>query len=106
MGLRRAVDFFGQHPNQRDYAHRDPAFHSRDCVGVQFYFNTPVQRIIHQKGLVKGVVVNDENKLADVVVSNVDAYFTYKNLLGNTVAVTVVKAVSERLAAVYEPVLI
>lgn len=51
--------------------------------GVRFYFNSPVQQIIHQNGEVKGVEVNNENKLAEVVVSNVDAYFTYQNLLGN-----------------------
>ncbi len=50
---------------------------------VQFYFDTPVQRIIQHEGYVKGVVVNNENILADVVVSNVDIYFTYKNLLQN-----------------------
>jgi len=52
--------------------------------GVQFYFDTPVQRIIQHEGYVKGVVVNNENILADVVVSNVDIYFTYKNLLQNS----------------------
>ncbi|MEO7767740.1 MAG: 1-hydroxycarotenoid 3,4-desaturase CrtD [Ferruginibacter sp.] len=51
--------------------------------GVRFLFNTPVQRIIHHEGRVKGVVVNSENKLADIVVSNSDIYFTYKNLLNN-----------------------
>ena len=52
--------------------------------GVQFYFDTPVLRIIHDKGMVQGVVINEGNILADTVVSNGDVYFTYKNLLGNT----------------------
>jgi len=51
--------------------------------GVQFYFNTPVQRIIHHENAVRGVVVRGENIFADVVVSNVDVFFTYKNLLNN-----------------------
>jgi len=51
--------------------------------GVQFYFDSPVQRIIHHEGRVKGVVIDDKNIEADVVVSNGDVYFTYKNLLGN-----------------------
>lgn len=51
--------------------------------GVKFFFNTPVQHILHQEGIVKGVVVNNENLMADIVVSNVDVYFTYKNLLNN-----------------------
>ncbi len=49
--------------------------------GVQFHFNSPVQRIINSEGKVQGVVVNDKNLYADVVVSNADVYFTYKNLL-------------------------
>lgn len=52
--------------------------------GVQFYFDTPVQRIIHADGRALGVVVNDENINADIVVSNADIYFTYKNLLNHT----------------------
>ncbi len=49
--------------------------------GAKFFFNKPVQRIIHHEGKVKGVVVDDRNIEADVVVSNVDAYLTYKHLL-------------------------
>ena len=51
--------------------------------GVEFHFGKPVQRIIHHEGKVKGIVVNDENVRADIVVSNGDIYFTYKNLLQN-----------------------
>ena len=51
--------------------------------GVQFYFDTPVQRIIHHEGKVMGVVVKEENINADVVVSNVDIYFTSKHLLND-----------------------
>ncbi|MFM2358491.1 MAG: phytoene desaturase [Bacteroidota bacterium] len=49
--------------------------------GVQFQFDTPVQRIIHHEGKVRGVVVHDQNIDAQLVVSNVDVYFTYKHLL-------------------------
>lgn len=49
--------------------------------GVQFIFNTPVQRIVYHNKQVKGVVVNQKNILANVVVSNMDVYFTYKHLL-------------------------
>lgn len=51
--------------------------------GVQFYFNTSVQQIIHTKNKAVGVVVNNENHFADIIVSNVDVYFTYKKLLDN-----------------------
>jgi phytoene desaturase len=52
---------------------------------VRFHFNSPVQRIIEVEGEVKGVVVNEENVFADVVLSNADIYFTYHQLLGDPV---------------------
>lgn len=50
---------------------------------VKFRIKQPVQKIIvhHEKAL--GVVVNNENVLGDVIVSNADPYYTYKNLLGD-----------------------
>jgi len=53
--------------------------------GVQFQFNTPVQRIIHHEGKVKGVVANNMNITADVVVSNADVYCTYRHLLNDEI---------------------
>lgn len=53
--------------------------------GVQFHFNTKVQRIIHAESRVKGVVVDGQNIEASIVVSNVDVYFTYKQLLQNEI---------------------
>ena len=49
--------------------------------GVVFHFNTPVDRIIHPEARVEGVVVNKVNHLADVVISNADVYFTFRDLL-------------------------
>lgn len=51
--------------------------------GVQFYFNANVQNIICPDNTAKGIVVNNKNVYADVVVSNSDVYYTYKNLLNN-----------------------
>lgn len=51
--------------------------------GVQFHFDAAVQKIIQHEGRVRGVVVNNENLLCDIVVSNMDVYFTYLQLLGN-----------------------
>ena len=51
--------------------------------GVQFHFNAPVQKIICPDNKATGIVVNNENIFADIIVSNSDVYFTYKNLLGN-----------------------
>ncbi len=49
--------------------------------GVHFHFNTKVERIIHDNGMAHGIVVNHNNIFADTIISNCDAYFTYKNLL-------------------------
>jgi phytoene desaturase len=50
--------------------------------GVQFYFGKKVQRIIRNGNKVSGVVVEGENIMADAVISNLDVYFTYRQLLG------------------------
>jgi phytoene desaturase len=52
--------------------------------GVQFVFNTEVQRIIYNNKEAKGVVVNNQNIYANTIVSNMDVYFTYKHLLQQT----------------------
>lgn len=49
--------------------------------GVQFHFNKKVTSIIHEQNQVKGIVVEDEKILGDIVVSNGDVYYTYKKLL-------------------------
>lgn len=51
--------------------------------GVQFKFNEPVDKIIRAAGAAKGVVAKGINYSADIVVSNMDVYFTYKYLLGD-----------------------
>ena len=51
--------------------------------GVEFIFNTEVQKIIEFENEAKGIVVNNKNLLADVVISNTDVYFTYLNLLND-----------------------
>ncbi len=51
--------------------------------GVRFHFNAPVQRIIQQDRLVRGVVVKEKNIFANLVVSNMDVFFTYQKLLGD-----------------------
>ena len=49
--------------------------------GVTFHFNSPVEEILVKGGRASGVRVNTENIPADVVVSNMDIFPTYKNLL-------------------------
>ena len=50
-------------------------------VGVKFYTNSKVEKIETLKGKVTGVLVNEKKYHADIVVSNMDIYYTYKNLL-------------------------
>ncbi len=49
--------------------------------GVRFHFSTPVDRIIQHENSAQGVVINRKNRFADIVVSNMDVYFTYQRLL-------------------------
>ena len=49
--------------------------------GVKFVFNSRVNNIVTDSGRVSGIVANGVFIPAVTVVSNVDAYFTYKNLL-------------------------
>ena len=51
--------------------------------GVEFKFNTAVERIIEFENEVKGIVVNNENLFGDVIISNTDVYFTYLKLLND-----------------------
>jgi phytoene desaturase len=62
---------------------KNALFKLAEKKGVKFQFNTAVEKIIHQKGKVGGVVVNNQNIYAPMVVSNCDVYFTYKNLLND-----------------------
>ncbi|MES2328399.1 MAG: 1-hydroxycarotenoid 3,4-desaturase CrtD [Bacteroidota bacterium] len=49
--------------------------------GVAFHFDSPVQSIIRHENEVKGIVVNEENIDAGIVISNMDVYFTYQHLM-------------------------
>jgi phytoene desaturase len=49
--------------------------------GVHFYFSKPVERIILNDNKAAGVVVEGKNVFANIVVSNMDVYFTYQRLL-------------------------
>ena len=52
-------------------------------LGVEFHFNSPVTEIKVLSKAVKGVLVKSEYFQADIVVSNMDVYPTYKKLLPN-----------------------
>lgn len=50
-------------------------------MGVQFYFNAPVDSIIVEDKQAKGIQVQHQKIEADVVISNMDIQFTYNSLL-------------------------
>lgn len=50
-------------------------------LGVNFHFNTKVEKIIHNQEKVLGLLINGEPKNYDLVVSNMDVFFTYEKLL-------------------------
>jgi phytoene desaturase len=51
--------------------------------GVEFHFNSPVQRILTEKGTAVGVQLKDRKVPAEIVVSNMDIFPTYRKLLPN-----------------------
>lgn len=52
-------------------------------IGVDFHFSSEVEEVLVQRGQVSGVTVKDQTYLSDVIVSNVDVEFFYKNILKN-----------------------
>ena len=52
-------------------------------LGVIFHFDAKVSAIIADNK-VHGIVVNNKNVFADIVVSNIDVYYTFKNLLSDS----------------------
>lgn len=70
--------------------------------GVQFYFNTDVQRIAYSLEKVSGILSAGEFIPADIVVSNSDVYYTYKNLLNDdTMAAKLLKQERSSSAVVF-----
>lgn len=53
-------------------------------VGVNIFTGTKVEKILIDDRMVKGVKIGDEKIYADVVISNADLYYTFKNLINNT----------------------
>ena len=50
-------------------------------LGVKFRYNAKVDEIVVINKIAKGIRVKGENIVGDIVVSNMDVWFTYKNLL-------------------------
>jgi phytoene desaturase len=52
--------------------------------GVKFFYNKKVDSIIKNGNQVVGVQIDGEQHLSSIVVSNMDVYYTYQNLLQQT----------------------
>jgi phytoene desaturase len=52
-------------------------------LNVQFFFNAPVEKIITLNKKAKGIMINNGSVFGDVIVSNADVYFTYRDLLND-----------------------
>ena len=55
-------------------------------LGVKFNYHARVEEILVEDKKVKGIRLNGENIAADRVISNMDIWFTYRQLLKNEVA--------------------
>jgi phytoene desaturase len=55
-------------------------------LGVKFYYHARVEEILVEDKKVKGIRLNGENIAADRVISNMDIWFTYRQLLKNEAA--------------------
>ncbi|MDB5117515.1 MAG: crtI [Mucilaginibacter sp.] len=54
-----------------------------ESLGVRFYYNSPVQEIVLEGKKAKGIKVKNNMIQADVVISNMDVWFTYHKLLNS-----------------------
>ncbi|RFZ91734.1 phytoene desaturase [Mucilaginibacter conchicola] len=50
-------------------------------VGVKFNYNSPIDEVVVINGIAKGVRAKGTNIESDIVISNMDIWFTYKKLL-------------------------
>lgn len=70
-------------PNKGMYSISLALYNLALSLGVKFNFNSKVEEIIVNDKKVKGIVCNGDTIFSDFVVSNLDVFFVYKNLLKN-----------------------
>lgn len=73
------------YPEGGMYSIVDAMYQLATDLGVQFHFGTRVDNILHRGGRVTGVRAEGQEHTADIVVSNVDVYFTYLRLLDDAI---------------------
>ncbi len=50
-------------------------------LGVKFEFRSRVEKIIHREKKIRGLLVNGQERKADLLISDIDIYYLYKDLL-------------------------
>lgn len=85
-GLLTIIPHFEHHigafyPKGGMHAITQSIYHLASRKGAVFHFDTPVEKILHAQGRAKGLIARGSEKRFDCVVSNMDAYFTYRKLL-------------------------
>ncbi len=74
--------FFGAYfPENGMYSITTALVDLAKSIGVKFNYNSPVDEIVIKKRQVKGIMVRGAMQTADVLVSNMDVFFTYHKLL-------------------------
>lgn len=68
-------------PEKGMYSIASSLYELASRMGVEFHFNTPVQRIIIENKMAKAVRVNNEDIPYNAVISNVDVWNLYKHLM-------------------------
>lgn len=68
-------------PDEGMYKIADELYELAKRQGVSFHFNSRVEKIVFENHHAKGVIVDGEFLPSDIVVSDIDIYYLYKDLL-------------------------
>lgn len=68
-------------PEKGIYSIVDALYRQASALGVQFHFNCRVDRVMVNKGSVKGIITGGKEVLSDYVISDTDIYHFYSELL-------------------------
>lgn len=87
-GLLTIIPHFEHHigafyPEGGMYAITEAIYELALRKGARFHFNTPVERIIVEKGRARGIETGDKTYTFDRLISNMDIFFTYRQLLAD-----------------------
>lgn len=61
----------------------DSLYNSSLKNGAKYFFNTKVNKIVSEKNKITGIEINGTFKYYDIIISNADVNYTYKNLLND-----------------------